>query len=283
MSLQIELDLLAKKIADFRDPPKVADDVWQNFAENSVVALMAGGESSRYAAVLGGEKVQKNAHELPSGDTMIEMSVRAYREAGIKKFVALVYHDASTVEDRLGDGSKLGVEIKYSQDPEPQAGKGGAIRNALDNGAIPSDCNLIVANPDDVIIGFPGSYVRYIGEAHLDGQSKGMLATAVLASGQPYTSTGMMVVENKVTDSQMYPIIPVPAHVGISIFSPQILPRFLELFDLSKKNEFEQVLFPILASEGKLWAAGLSQGTWIAVNDLKTYKQLVKLLSEKEN
>jgi NDP-sugar pyrophosphorylase family protein len=280
MDLQTALDQLAKQISSFHEPPKLSDKEWQEFADNTVVALMAGGESRRYAAVLDGEAIQKNAHELPNGDTMIEMAIRSYRDAGIKKFVALVYHNAHTVEDRLGNGSSLGVEIVYSHDPEPPAGKGGAIRNALDNGSIPPGCNLIVANPDDVILDFPGSYVRFVGEAHAEGRKKGMLATAVLAAGQPYASTGMMVVDNAVTDTEMYPLIPVPAHVGITVFSPEILPRFTELFSLDKKCDFEQVLFPLLAKEKKLWSAGLTKGTWIAVNDLKSYKQLVGLLEK---
>jgi NDP-sugar pyrophosphorylase family protein len=278
MELHKELENLSDRIAGFAESHEVSEDEWQKFADKAVVALMAGGESSRYAAVLNGEKVQKNAHELPNGDTMIEMAIRMYRDAGIKKFVALVYHHAHSIEDRLGDGHGLGVEIKYCQDPDPPAGKGGAIRNALESGAIPEDCNLIVANPDDVILNYPGSFVRFIGSAHIEGVKKGMLATAVLAPGQAYASTGMMVVNNQVIDTQMYPFIPVPAHVGTTIFSPEILPRFKELFSLTKKSDFEQVLFPLLAKEKKLWSAGLTKGTWIAVNDLKSYKQLIELL-----
>src|SRR3972149_4891833 len=150
MNLQTELDKLAKKIASFHEPPEISDKQWKKFADDTVVALMAGGESSRYAAVLNGKKVQKNAHELPNGDTMIEMAIRMYRDAGLKKFVALVYRHAHSIEDRLGDGSGMGVEIKYCQDPDPPAGKGGAIRNAIEQDFIPRDCNLIVANPDDV-------------------------------------------------------------------------------------------------------------------------------------
>lgn len=278
MNLQSELDELAKRVASFHEAPTVSDEEWKNFADNTVVALMAGGESTRYAGVVEGEPVQKNAHELPNGDTMIEMAIRAYRDVGITKFVALIYHNAHTVKDRLGDGSSLGVEITYCQDPEPPAGKGGAIRNALEQGAIPLDRNLIVANPDDVIWDFPGSYVRFIGEAHTEGVKKNMLATAVLAAGQPYASTGMMVVDNAVVDTHMYPLIPVPAHVGITVFSPEILPRFKELFSLTEKSDFENILFPILAEEKKLWSAEITKGTWIAVNDLKSYNQLVKLL-----
>jgi NDP-sugar pyrophosphorylase family protein len=281
VSLQSELDDLAKRIASFNEPTKVSDQKWKEFANNTVVALMAGGESSRYAAVLNGRKIQKNAHELPNGDTMIEMAIRTYRDVGIKKFVALVFHNAHTVEDRLGDGSKLGVEITYSHDPAQPVGKGGAVRNAIENGSIPLDHNLIVVNPDDVVLNFPGDFARYIGEAHIEGEKKGMFATAVLALGQPYASTGMMVVNNKVVDTQMYPLIPVPAHIGVTVFSPKILPRFLQLFSLKEKNDFEQVLFPILAKESKLWSVGLTEGTWIAVNDLKSYNLLTKMLQHK--
>lgn len=277
--MQTELDILAGRIASFHEPPKVSNEEWESFASKTVVALMAGGESSRYSTVLGGKDVNKNAHQLPNGDTMIEMAIRSYRDAGIKKFVALVFHQAHTIEERLGDGSSMGVEITYSHDPEHPVGKGGAVHNALKNGSIPSDSNLIVANPDDVILDFPGSYVRYICEAHIEGEKKGMTATAVVAPGQPYSSTGVMVVDNKIIDTKMYPLIPVPAHVGITVFSPKIFPRFSDLFPLNQKNDFEQVLFPLLAHEGKLWSAGITKGTWLAVNDLKSYNQLVNLLA----
>lgn len=278
MPLQTELDELGKNIASFHKPQPIDDASWEAFADKTVVVLMAGGESSRFSSVLDGADSNKSAFELPNGDTMIEMAIRQYRDAGIKKFVALVFHNAHSIEDRIGDGSKLGVEVVYSYDPERPVGKGGAIRNALDNGSIPEDHNVIVANPDDVILDFPGSFPRYICESHIEGVKKGMLATAVLALGQAYSWTGMMVVDNAVVDTDMYPFIPVPAHVGVTVFSPEAFPRFKELFNLSEKSDFEQVLFPLLVKENKLWSAGFTEGLWIAVNDLKTYKQLVSKL-----
>ena len=133
MSLQEQLDNLARTIASFQVPPAVDDVTWNKFTEKTVVALMAGGESSRFSSVLAGAEVQKGALELPNGDTMIEMAIRMYRDAGITKFVALVYHNAHSIQDRLVDVSKLGVEITYSHDPENPGGNVGAVRNALEN------------------------------------------------------------------------------------------------------------------------------------------------------
>ena len=274
MNLQTELDKLSQKIASFHEPESVADEEWEEFVANTTIALMAGGESSRFSAVLDGVQANKSAFELPNGDTMIEMCIRAYCDKGFKKFVALVFHNAHSIENRLGDGKSLGVSITYSYDPEIPIGKGGAVLNALENGSIPENHNLIVVNPDDVILHFP-DFPRYIGEAHLEGSRQGAVATAVLGLGQAYHSTGMMVVDNKVVDTKMYPFIPVPAHVGITLFSPAAYSYFREHFSLTEKSDFENVLFPILAKEGTLWSAGLSKGLWIAVNDAKTYKQLV--------
>lgn len=274
MSLQTELDALAEKIASFHEPAEVSDAEWQAFVDNTTVAFMAGGESSRFSSVLEGTQANKSAFELPNGDTMIEMAIRMYRDAGFKRFVALVFHNAHSIEERLGDGSKFGAEIGYSYDPEIPIGKGGAVLNALENGSIPADHNLIVANPDDVILHFP-EFPRHIGSAHLEGVASGAIATAVLGQGQAYHATGMMVVDSKVVDTKMYPLIPVPAHVGITLFSPDAYPYFREQFSLTEKSDFENILFPILAEEGKLWSAGLTRGMWIAVNDAKSYKQLV--------
>lgn len=278
MTLQLELDTLGSKIASFHDPAAVTDDEWQAFADNTTVALMAGGESSRFSSVLDGTEANKAAFELPNGDTMIEMCIRMYKDAGFTHFVALVFHNAHSVEERLGDGSSLGVVINYSYDPEIPVGKGGAVLNALENGSIPEAHNLIVANPDDVILNF-SDFPRYISESHMEGMKQGAIATAVLGLGQAYASTGMMVLDNKVVDTKMYPFIPVPAHVGITLFSPEAYTYFRRNFSLTEKSDFENVLFPVLAGQGRLWSAGLTKGLWIAVNDAKSYKQLCNELS----
>lgn len=276
--MRLALAKLGKNIADFHAPEPISDEAWQRFTNNCVVALMAGGESNRFSSVLGNAKSNKSAFELPNGDSMIEMTIRMYRDAGIKNFAALVFHNSHSVEKLLGDGSKLGVRITYSHDPKQAVGKGGAVRNALDNGSIPDDKYLIVHNPDDVIVDFKGSFPRFLASGQIEAEATGAIATVAVTPATPYAYSGMKVINNVVKQIEMYPMIPVPAHIGVTVFSPSAYPYFRELFSLKRKSDFEAVLFPRLSEEGKLHAVALDQGKWIAVNDMKGYKELLKHL-----
>ncbi len=273
-----ELNELKQKICNITPPPQLSKDEINKAKENIVVALMAGGEGSRFKSVMGSENTNKNSFQLPNGDTMIEMTIRMYRDAGIKKFVALVYHHASSIVNILGDGSRLGVEIKYSYDPDRPIGKGGAVLNAYENGSIPENASLIVHNPDDVILDYNGSFPDDIINAHLYGLSCGSEVTVIVTEGTPYNYSGMSIQDNFVTDIQYEPIIPIPTHIGVTLFSPKCLEYFKKNIDLTKKSDFETVLFPIFSKEKKLYAYSIPNENWIAVNNLKAYSTLLKRL-----
>lgn len=267
---------LKKKISHIKKPKKISEKEWKNFINNTTVVLMAGGESLRFTEVTNGAPVNKNAFLLPTGDTMIEMAIKMYRDAGLKNFVALVFHNATSIEKRIGDGSALGVSIRYSYDPEKPVGKGGAIKNAILNGTISKQHHIIVHNPDDVILDFPGSFPRHIIEGHIHSKKKRALATVVVVEETPYSFTGMKIVNNIVSQIEMYPLIPIPTHIGVTILSPEIFSYFDKYFDLNKKADFESVLFPILAKKNKLGAVSIPANCWIAVNNAKSYKELLK-------
>lgn len=271
---------LKNKISRIKKPRKISDKVWTDFLNNTTVVLMAGGESSRFSEVTNGSAVNKNAFLLPNGDTMIEMAIKMYKASGFVNFVASVFHNATSIEKVLGDGSRYGVNLKYSYDPEIPVGKGGAIKNAIQNGSIPRNHYCIIHNPDDVIVDFEGSFPKHIISGHNHSQNNKALATVVIVEETPYTYTGMKIVNNVVHQIEMYPAIPIPTHIGVTILSPQIYPYFDKYFDLSKKADFESVLFPILAKKKLLGAVSIPSHCWIAVNNAKTYKQLVKRLEK---
>ncbi len=273
------LNELRRKINRVRKPKKIKDKVWNHFVQNTTIVLMAGGESSRFSEVTSDGAVNKNAYLLPNGETMIEMAIKMYKKAGFNNFVALVFHNAHSIENILGDGSKYGISIKYSYDPLMPVGKGGAIKNAIQNGSIPRDQYCIIHNPDDVIVDFEGNFPKHIISGHNDSRSNKALATVVVVEETPYTYTGMKIVNNIVHQIEMYPAIPIPTHIGVTILSPEVYSYFDKYFDLKKKSDFESVLFPILAKKKLLGAVSIPSDTWIAVNNAKTYKQLLKRLA----
>ena len=272
------LNHLKRELASFEQVPEVDEAAYRQFLDSCTVALTAGGEGSRLRALAEAQGVNKASLLLPNGDTMVQRTIRMYRDAGFLHFVALVFHEANSVIALLGDGADLGVSITYSQDPERPVGKGGAVRNALDNGSIPRSRSLIVHNPDDQIVDYSGSFPGDIVRGHLAGLVKGMLATAVVVEETPYAYTGMKVQNGVVEEIEMYPHIPVPTHIGVTLFSPEVYGYFERLFDLTRKADFESVLFPVLSAERRLYATQIPSACWIPVNDPKSMRQLIERL-----
>lgn len=269
---------LKENICTFDIDDSIKTDEINKFLENTVVALAVGGEGTRLKTVTGTD-VNKNALEVGSeGKTLVSRIIEMYVTAGITEFVALVFANADSIINVLGDGSQFGANIRYSHDPEQPVGRGGAVLNAIMNNTISEQKNLIVHNPDDQIVNYP-NFVNDIVTGHLSGTKKGNIATAIVTTSTPYTFTGMKIKNGSVEEIEMYPEIPVPAHIGVTVFNPSVYSYFKELFSLTEKVDFESVLFPRLTKEKKLFAHGIGNEHWIPVNDPKGLSKLQKILS----
>lgn len=273
------LDALQNQIAQFDPEPGERHELFDNFVRNCTVVLTAGGEGSRFRKVTGDVGVHKTSYVLPNGETMIERVIKMYRDIGIRKFTALVFHHADSIVNLLGDGSRLGVSIEYSEDPERPVGRGGALKNAIALGKIGRGGSIIVHNPDDQIVGDSADILQSAISHHLYYVDRGALATAVVVHGTPYSFTGMRIERGKVVDISMYPFIPIPTHIGMTIFSPAAFSYIDRLFSMKEKVDFESVLFPVLKSEGKLFACRVPLDAWVSVNDEKGLKKLVDRLA----
>lgn len=90
------------------------------------VAILAGGLATRLHPIT--ETIPKALVDV-AGKPFIHHQLELLRAAGIQRVVLCVAHLAEQLEAALGDGSRFGVELRYSHDE--LLGTGGALRQAL--------------------------------------------------------------------------------------------------------------------------------------------------------
>jgi NDP-sugar pyrophosphorylase family protein len=95
--------------------------------EDVPVALLAGGLATRLRPVT--QTIPKALVEL-AGKPFIDHQLALLHRNGIRKVVMCLGYLGEKVQAHLGDGSQLGMELKYSFDGEKLMGTGGALRRA---------------------------------------------------------------------------------------------------------------------------------------------------------
>ncbi len=92
------------------------------------VAILAGGLATRLRPLT--ESIPKILIDL-HGRPFAEYQIDLLRRHGIKRIVLCVGYLGEQVQQALGDGSRWGVEIRYSFDGETLLGTGGSLKRAL--------------------------------------------------------------------------------------------------------------------------------------------------------
>jgi NDP-sugar pyrophosphorylase family protein len=92
----------------------------------------------------------------------------------------------------------------------------------------------------------------------------------------------MAISDGFVSDITMYPMVPIPAHVGITVIDSSCWELFDAMIERGKKVDFESVILPRLAEEGTLYACVIPYSSWFPVNDLKGARRLKAALKDKK-
>ena len=92
------------------------------------VAILAGGLAMRLGTLA--RQLPKSLIEV-SGRPFIHHQLEQLHEQGVPQVVVCLGHLGEQVVDRVGDGSRFGLQIGYSFDGPDLQGTGGAIRRAL--------------------------------------------------------------------------------------------------------------------------------------------------------
>jgi NDP-sugar pyrophosphorylase family protein len=91
------------------------------------VAILAGGLATRLRPIT--EKLPKALIEV-AGRPFVEHQLELLRTNGVRKVVLCVGFLGEQIEERVGNGSTIGMEVRYSYDGDRLLGTGGALRHA---------------------------------------------------------------------------------------------------------------------------------------------------------
>lgn len=255
----------------------------QKEIEKTQVIILAGGAGKR----LGLPDIPKALVRV-GGKTLIEREIELYYNCGFKDFKILIGHLGEKIKNYLGDGSKLGVSIKYSEDPPvKRVGKGKALKNALENQVIDKNKRGIITFPDDLKLDkyLPIKFIAH----HLYGRKVfNTWASVLLISSTTYPYGVAKVDYNGlVLGFEEKPKIHLPTNIGVCIMEPQAFEMIIKEIDINHPQpiEFEATILPKIAKMRKLYSMtiqGDDKTTWIPINTLKELEYADKILTEKK-
>ena len=92
------------------------------------MAILAGGLATRLRPIT--ERIPKGLVSV-AGQPFLVHQLRLLHAAGIRKVILCVGYRGEMIEQEVGNGAKLGMEVSYSFDGPHLLGTGGALKHAL--------------------------------------------------------------------------------------------------------------------------------------------------------
>lgn len=113
------------------------------------------------------------------GTLLIDHQLGYLRAAGVRRAVINLHHLGEKIRGHVGDGSRFGIEVRYSEEPEI-LGTGGGIKKA---GALLGDGPFIALNADALIDADIAAVVRH----HADAKAAATMVVKPLGQDDGYT------------------------------------------------------------------------------------------------
>lgn len=197
-----------------------------------------------------------------NGKPVIVHSLDALKKAGIKDVVINLHHLGDTLREQLGDGSRFGLTIQYSPEPEIK-GTGGALLQAMEflnepfyliNGDILFDLDLTVL---PLLLRYKGAdAVMVLYRANNDQAD----IANIYADRQGY-------VRSLFTP---YPDCSPYIFTGIQFLKPGVISYIPEQI---RQPSTTMHMYPGMLHDGKLIAGYIHNGLWIDIGNPKSLER----------
>lgn len=226
---------------------------WRQDIRPNWVVLMAGGRGQRLLPLT----TNTPKPMLPvGGRPLLETIVHHFIKQSFHRFYISVNYLAEQVKDHFGDGSQLGVEIRYLEESHPM-GTAGAL-------------SLLPEVPEHPIIVTNGDILTEA-KFHeiVDTHNRwGGAASMVVREHEFTVPYGVVMMEgNKVTGLIEKPAHKLSVNAGIYILSPEVLPR-----DPSQHLDMTDLLSR-LVEEGKNVNAITLNDFWLDIGRVEDFKR----------
>jgi len=204
---------------------------------------------------------------------LLEHTIKTLSENGIKDIFLVVNHRKEQIEKYFGDGSKLGVNIKYLHQEDPK-GTADAVRCAKNE----VKENFIVLNGD---LFFHPSIVKKLLENVRSGS--GVIACKEVSNPQDF---GALKIENgnitQIFEKSQNP----PSNIGnLGIYLlPEKIFEAIDQTNLSKRGEYELTdSIQILIDKGLKFKPVIVDEFWIDIGRISDYEKANELYKSWKN
>ena len=224
--------------------------------------LLAGGKGSRLEPL--SEKLPKPLVCIQD-QPIIEILIKQLRRGGVKDISLAVGHRADQIEQRLGDGSRLGVRLDYSVEKEPLSTVGPI--KLIEN--LPE--HFIVAN-SDILTDLD------VGVLYRDHCESGALLTVAAVRRSEMIDFGVLSLDEQtaVVGFEEKPRQEVTVSMGIYVFSKSVL----EVVPDKEPFGFDQLMLELLQRRSKI-NGYVHDGYWLDIGRpgdyLKAHRDLDRI------
>jgi len=180
---------------------------------------------------------------------------------GINEVVVTLQYMAESIQDYLGDGQSMDMNIRYSVEESP-LGTAGSVKQAQEY----LDETFIVISGDAVTDIDLGAVIAY-------HKAKQALATITLYHVPNPLEYGVVITdgEGRIQQFQEKPswgeVISDTVNTGIYVLEPEVL----NYFEPGVSFDFSKDLFPILLSRGDPMYGYVADGYWCDVGNINEY------------
>jgi|SRR5438876_2780377 len=225
----------------------------------NTAVILAGGSGTRLKPLT--NNIPKPMIEV-LGKPILEWTLRWLKNYGITNIVLGVAYKKEAIMDHFGDGSKFGLNIKYSEHSvEGETGEGfrlAILRHVKEE-------NFIAMNGDEL----SNLNLKKLIEFHLSHKAVATIVVSPLKS--PFGIINVDIDDSIITFVEKPTIENLLISTGIYVFNRKILDY------LPEKGNIEKITFPLLTNN-KLAKAYRLDARWVTINSLKDIQFAEELL-----